>query len=56
MCIDTPIDSKGNVHEHLIFNVKDKLLVLNVKDIVCIAKATFITHPLYSFLFLGQLL
>lgn len=47
MCINTPVDGKGNVHEHLIFNVK---------DIVCIVKARFSTHPLSFFLFLGQLI
>lgn len=56
MCINTPIDGKENVHHHLIFNVKVKLLVLNLKDIACIVKARFSTPPLSSFLFLGQLI
>lgn len=56
MCINTLIDGKENVHHHLIFNVKVKLLVLNLKDIVCIDKAMFSTPPLSSFPFLGKLI
>lgn len=39
VCLNTPIDGQGNVHEHLVFNVKNKLLVLNVKGVVFVVKA-----------------
>lgn len=53
MCINTPIDGKKNVHHHLIFNIKVKLLVLNLKAVACLVKARFSTPPLSSFLFFG---